>query len=249
MLRVPEIGDGTAYLKRLSRLSAAFAFATDVALLTLGGELKRREKLCGRFADVLSQLYLASAAIKLHEDNGRPDSDTPLMSWAVEDSLDIAENRLQEICANFPIRGVGTFIRIFILPLGRRHRPPSDRLGSKVTGILTQPCAARDRLVSGVYFESTRDDPVGVVELAMHKAITSEPVERKILKSTGRQVTPFDYEAAVSDALAAGEINQLEAKAVREAMDLAGRTIEVDSFGGTRPVSGSEAGAEAARTG
>ncbi len=248
-LRVPEIGAGTMYLKRISRLSAAFAFAADVALLSLGGELKRREKLCGRFADVLSQLYLASAAIKFHEDNGRPDSDLPLVRWAVEDSLAIAENRLAEICANFPVRSLGMLIRIFTLPVGRRLRPPSDQLGSEVTGILTQPGAARDRLVSGVYFEARRDDPVGVVELAMHKGIQAEPVDRKIRKATGRQVTPFDYEEGVSEALAAGEINQLEANAVREAMDLAARTIDVDSFGETRPVSVSGSGPGAARTG
>jgi len=248
-LPAPEIGSNSIYLRRISRLSAAFAFAADIALLSLGGELKRREKLCGRFADVLSQLYLASAAIKHHEDNGRPESDMPLVRWAVEDSLDVAEMRLAEICANFPVRGMGPLIRIFALPLGRRLRPPSDRLGTQVTGILTAPGAARDRLVSGIYFEPTRDDPLGVVELAMLKGIAAEPVEKKIRKATRQQVTPFDYEGAVSAALAAGEINQLEANAVREAMELAAKTIEVDAFGETRPVSGSAAGTDAARTG
>ncbi len=246
---VPEIGAGTAHLRRLSRLSAAFAFAADIALLTLGGDLKRREKLSGRFADVLSQLYLASAAIKRFEDDGRPDSDLPLFHWSVEESLAIAEERLHQICANFPIRGVGALIRLFALPLGRRLRPPSDRLGTEVTRILTEPGAARDRLVSGVYFEATREDPVGVVELAMHKGIAAEPVEKKIRKATGRHVTPFDYEEAVSEALQAGEINQLEARAVHEAMDLAAKTIDVDSFGESRPVSETGSGTEAVLTG
>ena len=44
--------------------AAAFALAADIAMLTLGGALKRKEKLSGRFADIISQLYLASSALK-----------------------------------------------------------------------------------------------------------------------------------------------------------------------------------------
>nr|WP_233572178.1 acyl-CoA dehydrogenase domain-containing protein [Neisseria weixii] len=49
--------------KRLNRLSAAFAFAADVAMLSLGGDLKRRESLSGRLADAFSNLYIASACL------------------------------------------------------------------------------------------------------------------------------------------------------------------------------------------
>jgi len=246
---VPDVGPASPYLRRMSRLSAAFAFTSDVALLALGGDLKRREKLSGRFADVLSQLYLASAVVKRFEDDGRPEEDLPLFRWSVEESLAVAEDRLFHICENFPVRAVGRLMRLFALPLGRRLRPPSDRLGTRVAGILMEPSAARDRLVSGAYFRLDRSDPVGVVELAMQKGIAAEPVERKIRKATGIQVTPYDYEGAVAAALAAGDINPLEANAVREAMDLAARTIEVDSFGESRPVTESGAGTATARTG
>ncbi|MGI9311893.1 MAG: acyl-CoA dehydrogenase, partial [bacterium] len=47
--------------RAIEHLSASFAFLADVALFLLGGELKRREMLSGRFADALGNLVLASA--------------------------------------------------------------------------------------------------------------------------------------------------------------------------------------------
>ncbi len=235
-LDTPDVGRKTVYLRRISRLSTAFAFAADMAMLTLGGDLKRREKISGRFADILSQLYLASAVIKHHEDDGRPEADRPLVTWAVEDSLEIAERRLAEICANFPVRGIGPIIRFLTLPTGRRYRPPSDRTGAKVARLLTESGPARDRLVSGLFYEMNKEDRIGLVELALQKVMAAEPVERKIRKAMGRFVTPMDFEATVEEAFSAGHINELEARVVREAMDLAARVIAVDSFETIGPV-------------
>lgn len=49
----PIKGKETKHYRRITRLSAAFAFAADMGLLSLGGELKRKEYLSGRFADAL----------------------------------------------------------------------------------------------------------------------------------------------------------------------------------------------------
>ena len=80
----PSVGSDKRYYQQLTRMSAAFAFVADVAMLVLGGSLKRREKLSGRLADVLSQLYLASAVLKHYHDQGRPAEDKALMQWACE---------------------------------------------------------------------------------------------------------------------------------------------------------------------
>ena len=54
------------------RFSASFAFAADVAMLTLGGYLKKKENLSARLGDVLSCMYLASMVLKHHENQGAP---------------------------------------------------------------------------------------------------------------------------------------------------------------------------------
>ncbi len=234
LVSAPDIGSNTQYLRQLTRMSAAFAFAADVAMLTLGGDLKRREKISGRFADILSHLYLASAVIKQHEDDGRPQEDLPLVEWALQDSLFLIQERLAEVCANFPNRMVGAALRLITLPLGRTLRRPSDRLGARVAGLLLEPGEARDRLTAGMYYTLTADDPVGLMELTLHKALAAEPIERKLRKALKQEVTPYNFEALLAEGQRAGVINDIEAQAVREAMELTAEAIRVDCFGEPR---------------
>ena len=61
----PVSGPTAGYYRQLTRMSRALALCTDVAMLTLGGGLKRREMLSARLGDLLSQLYMASATLKM----------------------------------------------------------------------------------------------------------------------------------------------------------------------------------------
>ena len=71
----PDAGEATRFYRQLSRYSSAFALCADMALLTLGGALKRKEMLSARFGDILSELYLLSAALKRWQDEGRQAAD------------------------------------------------------------------------------------------------------------------------------------------------------------------------------
>ena len=80
------------YYQQLTRFSAALAFLADVSMGTLGGALKRKEKLSARLGDILSLLYLCSATLKRYEDEGRQEADAPLMHWAIWDAMFKAQN-------------------------------------------------------------------------------------------------------------------------------------------------------------
>ena len=231
-VKAPDLGPTAAYARRLTRMSASFALLADVAMLTLGGELKRREKISGRFADILSHLYMASAVLKRFEDDGRPTADLPLVQWALDDSLGIIEERLDGILRNFPVRGVGAVLRPFVLPLGRRHKGASDTLGHEVAKLLLSPSETRDRLTAGVFIERSEDDPMGLMELALEKVIAAEPVERKLAQALGASISPMNMEAVLKKGLADAVINELEAETVREAMAITAEAIAVDDFPG-----------------
>src|SRR5690606_25674532 len=62
--RVPEGGPTKRYYQHINRFSASFAFATDVAMLALGGYLTKKGSLSARRGDVLSCMYLASMVLK-----------------------------------------------------------------------------------------------------------------------------------------------------------------------------------------
>jgi acyl-CoA dehydrogenase len=228
--RVPEAAVCTPYLRQLTRLSAGFAFMADVAMLTLGGDLKRREKLSGRFADVLSHLYLASAVIKHHEDSGRLVAEQPFVEWALADSLYRIQQAMLGICENFPVPVAGRLMRRVVMPLGPRLRPPSDRLGARVAQLVQQPGEARDRLSAGLFFELDRADPVGLNELCLRKVIAAEPIEQKLRSALRRGPTPADFEGVVAAGVEQGIINDIEARTLREAMELTAAVIRVDEF-------------------
>lgn len=87
-LAVAPVTDATAtHFRTLTRYAAAFALVTDAALGTLGGALKRREKITGRLADALACLYLTSAALKRFHGDGRPAAERALLEWSLAHAL------------------------------------------------------------------------------------------------------------------------------------------------------------------
>ncbi|MGP6257798.1 acyl-CoA dehydrogenase FadE, partial [Aeromonas salmonicida subsp. salmonicida] len=104
------------YYQQLSRLSANLAFLSDMAMGTLGGELKRKERVSARLGDVLSQLYLASSALKRYQDEGRQQADLPLLHWALQDAMFKAQEAIDELLRNFPNRWIGLALRVIVLP-------------------------------------------------------------------------------------------------------------------------------------
>ena len=129
---VPEVGDTKRYYQHIVRFSASFAFAVDVAMLTLGGYLKKKENLSARLGDVLSAMYLASMVLKHHENQGRPADDLPIVEWACRNQLYKAQEQLHDFLRNFPNRFLGWAMRALIFPGGRAYSAPSDRLGRKL---------------------------------------------------------------------------------------------------------------------
>ena len=83
----PDAGAATRFYKKMSGYSSAFALAVDAALLVLGGDLKRQEMLSARFGDILSELYLSSAALKRWRDEGQQEDDLPLLRWVHGEQL------------------------------------------------------------------------------------------------------------------------------------------------------------------
>ena len=59
----------------LARASRSFALVADLTVALLGGGLKVKQKITGRMADALAELYLLSAVLKRYDDDGQPKED------------------------------------------------------------------------------------------------------------------------------------------------------------------------------
>ncbi|MDB5803530.1 MAG: hypothetical protein JWN73_852 [Betaproteobacteria bacterium] len=236
-VRTPEAIDPRTrrYYQQLTRMSASFAFVSDVSMLVLGGGLKRREKLSARLGDVLSAMYLCSAALKRYEGQGRHVTDAPLLHWAIWDTLYHAQTALDGAIANYPNRLVAWGLRRVVYPLGRMFHAPSDELGARAARILITPSTdenrARDRLTAGIYLPKSEKEPLGALEAALEAALAAEGVEQKLraAQREGRISGP-DHAALVEDAAAKGVIRLDEREALARYARLRDEVVRVDHF-------------------
>jgi acyl-CoA dehydrogenase len=216
----PDAGDATHFYRQLSRYSSAFALCADMALLTLGGALKRKEMLSARFGDILSELYLLSAALKRWEDEGRQQDDLPALEWCMASGFKTIENRFAEILANLPNRFVATILKFVVQPFGASVLGPSDRVVHLCAQMILEPSATRDRLTPDL---SQVDDDGGLARLEKaFKLVTStDDIAKRI-----RTAKLKDWEQAVAQ----GVITQAEGERLQAARDAVKLVIEVDDF-------------------
>jgi acyl-CoA dehydrogenase len=179
------------YYQQLTRFSAALAFLADLSMGTLGGALKRKEKLSARLGDILSLLYLCSATLKRFEADGRPQEDAPLMHWAIWDAMFKAQNALEGVISNFPNQLLAAVMQRVVFPLGRPYEITSDQLGHEVARLLLEPSATRDRLTAGIS-SAAGDDPVALVDRASWR----RPPSRSRRRSAPRCARPTNETGA-----------------------------------------------------
>jgi acyl-CoA dehydrogenase len=230
--RVPDTGATRRYFQHVNRYSASFALATDVAMLALGGYLKKKETLSARLGDVLSSMYLASMVLKHHENQGRQQDDLPLIEWACRSLLYQAQEQLHLFLRNFPHRPLALFMRLCIFPRGLAYSPPSDRLGHAIGDLIMNPTATRERLSTYIYKTAASDNPLGKLQAALILSAAAEPLEKRIRVDgvkTGR-VTALDLPGQIAEALSLGIISESEAALLQDYDAKVQDIINVDDF-------------------
>jgi len=230
--RVPQTGATARYFQHVNRYSASFALATDVAMLALGGYLKKKETLSARLGDVLSAMYLASMVLKHHENQGRLPEDLPLVEWACRSLLYQAQEQLHLFLRNFPNRPLAAFMRLLIFPRGLTYFPPSDRLGRDIADLIMHPTAARERLSRDIYKTQESHNPAGLLQEALILSTMAESLEKRIRVDgikTGR-IDALDLPGQISQALHAGILSEAEAAVLRDYDAKVSKLLAVDDF-------------------
>ena len=198
------------YESQLSRLAANFALCSDFAM-TMGGSLKFAEFTSGRYADVMSNLYLGYATLWYYQKNMTPGAE-PVLDYAMMNILHDAEEALHLLFANFTIPGVGTVMRTLTFPTGKCYPKPGDDLVKKVATIISTDSATR-KLLGSELFEAAdpTTDRVALINATLPKAVQADLILAKVRKEKRK---PTAEEQALVDA----------AEAAREII------IQVDSF-------------------
>jgi acyl-CoA dehydrogenase len=229
---VPDKAYDTAqWYRQLWRCSRSFALVADLAVAVLGGGLKTKQKITGRLADALSELYLLACVLKRYEDDGKPVGDRQIVALCAHDGLWRFQEALRGVVDNFPSLPVRWLMRLAAFPLGARYRPAPDWLGHKCVELVLAPGEVRDRLTRYIYVSSNPDDPTGLLEVTFAKAVAAEAAEKKLDRAVRqgrvRRVHGTDW---VGDAAKIGVISDEEAHLLSEVEALTARVIAVDHF-------------------
>ena len=229
--RVPLNTPTRRYYQNINRYSAAFALASDFAMLTLGGDLKKRELLSARLGDILSSMYLASCVLKHFENQGRRATDLPFVEWSVRTLMYQAQESLHEFLLNFPNRAVSWLLRFFIFPRGRTYKNPSDEIGSRVVELVTTPGDSRERLSEFAYTTLEPGNPLGKLQEALELAGEHAPLEKRLRQARKEGLIDSDYLGLqIDEAEKAQVISKAEANGLRDYHEKVSALLDVDDF-------------------
>lgn len=230
----PVAGPTATYYRRLSWVAARFAVLTDLALFFMGGKLKARGRLSGRYADVLAWQILATAALRRWEAEGRKTQDLALVRYACEHALAQIQRAFEDMYQNFDAPVLGGYLRTvgsWLLRLNPLGHTPADRLSHDAARAIQQRGEQYQRLTADLVTPSEDAPGAGRLLRAWRLIGEAEPAMRKIAAAQKAKSLPRGAADALADeALQAGIVDEAEAKALRQAMQARLEVIEVDQF-------------------
>jgi len=230
----PVSGPTARYYKKLAWASASFAILADIAMGTLGGKLKQKEKITGRFADILSWMYLSSAVLRRFEAEGRIKEDLPLVHYCMQHALANMQEAFDGIFSNFRANGL-TFVFNSVLrmwsSINRLSPQPNDYLGHKVAQLIQVPGEQRDRITQGIYIPKNPNEQVARLEETMKVVRAAEDTERKVKQAIRKKQLPkMKGIALFEEALKKGVITQNEFADLSRSESMRSEAIKVDEF-------------------
>ena len=218
------------YYQLLTRYSANLAMLSDIAMLSLGADLKRKERISARLGDLLSNLYLASATLKRYHDEGRKSEDLPLVKFAVEDCLYNMQHATDELLSNFPNKVIAKLLRVIIFPVGTWLTRPSDDTAHQVAQLLQKPCTARSRLGQGQYLTRDNNNIFGRLEQVLEDIVHCETIFDKICAALEKKLPFSQLDQLAELALSKDIISIAEADLLKSAEQGRQWVIAVDDF-------------------
>ncbi|MGO1063610.1 acyl-CoA dehydrogenase [Acinetobacter lwoffii] len=201
------------YYKIINRLSANFALTADMCLGLLAGDIKRKEMLSGRLADIHAHLFIASSILKYFEHSKKTEDERLHAQLAVEKSLYTAQEAFFDLFANFPSGAAAGMVKLLCFPFGRPVQKPSDQLKQQVANSMMENNAFRQVLKKHVYYNTHEHDVTGRMESTFNLLLEIEKLWDRFKKAENKgQFKGLSFAEHVADAQLQGFINDQEAE-------------------------------------
>lgn len=238
--------DLRSYARRLKWASASFAILADIAMASLGGSLKFREKITGRFADILGWMYIATATLRRYQAEGERIEDLAFAKFTLKHCLveiqkafdGIFDNMFGAKQKSFPARVAFGFVHwLFKEVIGGWSRinslgsQSSDHLGHVICEALLSGSEVRNRLVEGIFIPKDTRFQIGKLEAAYRLVLQAEAIDRKIHRARREGSLPrLKGEALIEAALSKNVISSAEHSTLKQAYEARVDAVQVDDF-------------------
>lgn len=252
----PVGGPSRRYIQKLNWVSATFAIMADLSMGLLGGDLKVKEKLTGRFADVLSWMFIASSVIKRYEAEGRRKEDKMFLDYSMALAFQNIQDAFDGIFGNMYANSLPWIVRepiywFFKGPMRWWSRlnfvglAPTDRLTHRIANALLTSEDHRERLTKGMFIPTKAGEGLARLEHAYTVIRQAEAVEKKVRAAVRAKKLQKKSKTLLDDALKANVITSQEHQLLAEAERLRMDAIQVDDYSESEYLSGIVSGVKA----
>jgi acyl-CoA dehydrogenase len=234
-IRVPDVAPETkTYYRRLGWSAARFGLLTDLAMFFIGGKLKARGKLTGRYADALAWMVLGFSALRRFEAEGRRAEDLPLVHFALKYSLTQVQIAFEGIFENFDgvLGAIMGSVGSAWLRLNRVGAMPSDRDSHRAALTIQTLNEQYRRLTEGAFVPAEHQPGMGRLMKAFRLVTEAHPAAERIIQAQKQRKLPRGKLPAelADEAMNLGLISMPEARMLKDALAARMEAIEVDVF-------------------
>jgi len=230
----PVGGPVAKHFKKLAWASASFAIMADIAMGSLGGTLKFREKITGRFADILSWMFLATATLRRYVAEGERKEDLPFVEYACTHAFNQIQEGFDLIFKNIGVPGMGWLFAGPIRWWSRLNNigaPISDKNTHTIANALQSDFNLRERLTEGLFISKDPADALTKYENAFKTVKAAESIIAKIRKAVKEgKLQKARMPQLVEQALKANVISQDDVGLLKKSEELRLDAIQVDDY-------------------
>lgn len=202
-----------SYYKTINRFSANFALVADMALGLLAGDLKRKEMLSGRLADIHAHLFISTAILKFYEAGQKTEAEQLHAKLALQKAFLNIQEAFWGLFENFPAKLPAAFVKWICFPFGRVISKPDDELKQQVAELMMQEHPFREQLKHHVFYSTKADDVTGRLEHTFQILRTLEPLWDKFKKAESKgKFKGLTFEENIEHATKEGFISESEAQ-------------------------------------
>lgn len=228
------LGRGHRAIQKIAWSSALFSYLTNLFFFGFGAKLKKQERLSGRFADILSHQYIATALLWNWRAKGQSQRTWPVVKWGLNYCFQNIQKAMEELLLNLnkPLLFIplNRFL-YFLLRLNPISTTSSDTLSKKVTESLLNDGSFREELMGHSLIPMNPKHPLSILEQTCRLIEKSKPAGKKIKQAIREKHLPRKpIPLLLNQALDKKIITSEEYKILKDAEQARETALQVDTF-------------------